>query len=183
MVTLSKHTKKIFFNGTEPIINGKSIVLDFGVNIFNRFFFISDKTLTFFKKLISYHSIISQKNSKVMFEILTITWCDFRWFLQVLGYHKLSKPSLVNGVAMAFFFFLVRIAVIPVYYSQMYSVYGTEAFYRLILGARVAWILCSLCLDVMNVMWMRKILRGCLKVLRSSRSQKPIMDMGKPKMN
>ncbi|KAI4900465.1 hypothetical protein NFI96_000781 [Prochilodus magdalenae] len=101
----------------------------------------------------------------------------FRWFLQVLGYHKLSKPSLVNGVAMATSFFLVRIAVIPVYYSHMYSVYGTEAFYRLPLGARSAWLLCSLCLDVMNVMWMRKILRGCLKVLRSSICQKATTEM------
>lgn len=84
---------------------------------------------------------------------------------------------------MASSFFLVRIAVIPVYYSQMYSVYGTEAFYRLTPGARGAWILSSLCLDVMNVMWMRKILRGCLKVLRSSRSQKPVMELEKPKID
>ncbi|KAL7849247.1 hypothetical protein SRHO_G00208700 [Serrasalmus rhombeus] len=105
------------------------------------------------------------------------------YYVLVLGYHKLSKQSLVNGVAMAFSFFLVRIAVIPVYYSHMYSVYGTEAFYRLPLGARSAWLLCSLCLDVMNVMWMRRILRGCLKVLRSSRCQKATMKMGSRKMD
>lgn len=84
---------------------------------------------------------------------------------------------------MASSFFLVRIAVIPVYYSQVYSVYGTEAFYRLTAGPRIAWIFCSLCLDVMNVMWMRKILRGCIKVLRSSRSQKPVMETEKPKID
>ncbi|KAK1785851.1 hypothetical protein P4O66_003222 [Electrophorus voltai] len=106
-----------------------------------------------------------------------------RWFLQVLGYHKRSKPSLVNGVAMAASFFLARIAVIPVYYRHMYSVYGTEAFTRLSQDARFAWVLCSLCLDVMNVMWMRRILRGCLKVLRSGRVREAAMELESRKMD
>lgn len=86
----------------------------------------------------------------------------------MLGYHKLSKPSLVNGVAMASVFFLVRIAVIPVYYSHMYSVFGTDDFYRLPLGGRSAWVISSVSLDIMNIMWMRRIIRGCLKVLHSA---------------
>lgn len=90
------------------------------------------------------------------------------WFFHMLGYHKLSKPSLLNGVAMAFTFFLVRIAVIPGYYSHMYSVFGTNDFYRLPLGGRSAWVISSVSLDVMNIMWMRRIIRGCLKVLRSA---------------
>lgn len=97
---------------------------------------------------------------------------SFSWFFHMLGYHKLSKPSLVNGVAMAFAFFLVRIAVIPGYYSHMYSVFGTDDFYRLPLGGRSAWVISSVSLDVMNVMWMRRIIRGCLKVLRSAWSRK-----------
>ncbi|XP_072547359.1 TLC domain-containing protein 4-B [Salminus brasiliensis] len=137
--------------------------------------------------LYAYYYVLSQgllpyfANFRLLSELST-PFVNQRWFLHVLGYHKLSKPSLANGVAMASSFFLVRIAVIPAYYSHMYSVYGTEAFYRLPLGARSAWLLCSLCLDVMNVMWMRKILRGCLKVLRSSRSQKASMEVENKKM-
>lgn len=79
---------------------------------------------------------------------------------------------MANGVAMAAVFFMVRIAVMPVYYSRMYAVYGTEAFYLVPWGGRVAWICSSICLDIMNVMWMHKIARGCYKVLRSARRSK-----------
>lgn len=99
------------------------------------------------------------------------------WFFHMLGYHKLSKPSLLNGVAMAFTFFLVRIAVIPGYYSHMYSVFGTDDFYRLPIGARCAWVISSVSLDVMNIMWMRRIIRGCLKVLRSAWTRPAGTDM------
>ncbi|XP_076617317.1 TLC domain-containing protein 4-B-like [Chaetodon auriga] len=95
-----------------------------------------------------------------------------RWFFEVLGYPKSSRPNMANGVAMAVVFFMVRIAVMPVYYSRMYAVYGTEAFYLVPWGGRVAWICSSICLDVMNIMWMHKIARGCYKVLRSARQSK-----------
>uniref|UniRef100_A0A3Q2STN6 TLC domain containing 4 n=1 Tax=Fundulus heteroclitus TaxID=8078 RepID=A0A3Q2STN6_FUNHE len=95
-----------------------------------------------------------------------------RWFFEVLGYPKSSRPNMANGVAMAVVFFVVRIAVMPVYYSRMYAVYGTEAFYLVPWGGRVAWIGSSICLDVMNIMWMHKITRGCYKVLRSARRSK-----------
>ncbi len=95
------------------------------------------------------------------------------WFFEVLGYSKASKPNIANGVLMAVVFFLVRIAVMPVYYSRMCSVYGTEAFYKVSFGGRSAWIFSSICLDIMNIMWMHKIARGCYKVLRSRRKSKP----------
>ncbi|XP_058485100.1 TLC domain-containing protein 4-B-like [Solea solea] len=95
-----------------------------------------------------------------------------RWFFEVLGYPKSSRPNMANGVAMALVFFMVRIAVMPVYYSRMYAVYGTEAFYLVPWGGRVAWIGSSICLDIMNVMWMHKIARGCYRVLRSAQRSK-----------
>ncbi|XP_069007618.1 TLC domain-containing protein 4-B isoform X2 [Embiotoca jacksoni] len=95
-----------------------------------------------------------------------------RWFFEVLGYPKSSRPNMANGVAMAVVFFMVRIAVMPVYYSRMCAVYGTEAFYLVAWGGRVAWICSSICLDIMNIMWMHKIARGCYKVLRSASQSK-----------
>ncbi|XP_066538827.1 transmembrane protein 56-B-like [Hoplias malabaricus] len=126
--------------------------------------------------LYAYYYVLNQgtlpyfANFRLLSEFST-PFVNQRWFLQVLGYHKLSRPSVVNGVAMASSFFLVRIVVIPFYYCYMYSEFGTEGFWRLPVGARCAWVLCSLCLDVMNIMWMRRILRGCLKVLHFSRYQ------------
>nr|XP_057915890.1 TLC domain-containing protein 4-B-like [Doryrhamphus excisus] len=91
-----------------------------------------------------------------------------RWFFEVLGYPKSSRPNMVNGVAMAVVFFAVRVAVMPVYYVRMYAVYGTEAYYLVPFGGRSAWICSSICLDIMNIMWMHKIARGCYKVLQSA---------------
>ena len=76
---------------------------------------------------------------------------------------------MANGVAMAAVFFAVRIAVMPVYYGRMWAVYGTAAYYLVPWGGRVAWIGSSICLDIMNVMWMHKIARGCSRVLRAGK--------------
>uniref|UniRef100_A0A8C5R2A0 TLC domain containing 4 n=1 Tax=Leptobrachium leishanense TaxID=445787 RepID=A0A8C5R2A0_9ANUR len=88
-----------------------------------------------------------------------------RWFLEVLGYPKHTLPNMLNGIMMTIVFFIVRIAVIPVYYSRVFSTFGTEAFDRLGRGAQCAWIISSVSLDVMNVMWMIRITKGCYKVL------------------
>uniref|UniRef100_A0A671R9I7 Si:dkey-10f21.4 n=1 Tax=Sinocyclocheilus anshuiensis TaxID=1608454 RepID=A0A671R9I7_9TELE len=127
-----------------------------------------------FAALYAYYYVLSQgilpyfANFRLLSEFST-PFVNQRWFFHMLGYHKLSKPSLVNGVAMTFTFFLVRIAVIPGYYSHMYLVFGTDDFYRLPLGGRSAWVISSVSLDVMNIMWMRRIIRGCLKVLHTDR--------------
>ncbi|KAG8436775.1 hypothetical protein GDO86_007744 [Hymenochirus boettgeri] len=88
-----------------------------------------------------------------------------RWFFEVLGFAKYSLPNMVNGVLMTVSFFIVRIAVIPIYYSRVYSTFGTEAFSRLGIGAQCAWMISSVALDIMNAMWMIKIAKGCYKVL------------------
>ncbi|NXJ78598.1 TM56B protein, partial [Trogon melanurus] len=88
-----------------------------------------------------------------------------RWFFEVLGYPKSSKANIVNGVLMTVVFFVVRIAVMPIYYSHVISSFGTEAFQRLGFAAQSAWIISSVVLDVMNVMWMVKIAKGCYKVI------------------
>ncbi|XP_010009919.1 PREDICTED: transmembrane protein 56-B-like, partial [Nestor notabilis] len=87
------------------------------------------------------------------------------WFFEILGYPKSSKANIINGLLMTVVFFVVRIAVMPVYYSHVISSFGTEAFHRLGFAAQSAWIVSSVVLDVMNVMWMVKIARGCYRVI------------------
>lgn len=96
---------------------------------------------------------------------VTCEYLFYRWFFEVLGYPKSSKANIINGVLMTVVFFVVRIAVMPVYYSRVISSFGTEAFQRLGFAAQSAWIISSVSLDVMNVMWMVKIAKGCQKVI------------------
>lgn len=72
---------------------------------------------------------------------------------------------VLNGVAMSVVFFLVRIAVMPSYWTSVFATFGTPDFDRLGLGAQVAWITSCIALDVLNSVWMYKITRGCYKVL------------------
>ena len=51
-----------------------------------------------------------------------------RWFLDVLGYQKTSPIFLINGVAMAGMFFLVRIASIPPYWYKVGGNNNTSIF-------------------------------------------------------
>ncbi|XP_069795173.1 TLC domain-containing protein 4-B [Narcine bancroftii] len=103
---------------------------------------------------------------------LSTPFVNQRWFFEALLYPKTSKSNIINGLLMAVVFFLVRIAVMPLYYSKMISTFGTEAFYRLGIQAQFVWIITSICLDAMNVMWMSKIARGCRKVLLSCKRVK-----------
>lgn len=66
---------------------------------------------------------------------------------------------------MAVVFFLVRTAVMPSYWASVFATFGTPEFERLGLGAQVAWITSCIALDILNLIWMYKITRGCYKVL------------------
>lgn len=103
---------------------------------------------------------------------LSSPFVNQRWFLETLQYPKFSRANVVNGVLMTAVFFLARIAAMPSTYRLMYSVVGTEAYVRLGPAAQGTWVLSCLVLDVMNIMWMVKISRGCLKVLSLLQDQK-----------
>ncbi|KAF6076142.1 hypothetical protein HJG60_019201 [Phyllostomus discolor] len=94
------------------------------------------------------------------------------WFLETLQYPKFSRANVLNGVLMTAVFFLARVAAMPPMYHLMYSVVGTEAYARLGPTVQASWAASCLVLDVMNITWMVKISRGCLKVLSLLRDQK-----------
>ncbi|XP_043918105.1 TLC domain-containing protein 4-B-like [Protopterus annectens] len=119
--------------------------------------------------LYAYYYVLSQgllpyfANFRLLAEFST-PCVNQRWFFEVLGYSKSSKLNIINGLTMTIMFFLVRIAVMPVYYNQMVSTFGTEGFNRIGRGPQCVWIICSVSLDILNIMWMVKIARGCYKV-------------------
>ncbi|KAL7850674.1 hypothetical protein SRHO_G00200230 [Serrasalmus rhombeus] len=103
---------------------------------------------------------------------LSTPFVNQRWFFDVLAYSRSHRLVVANGVAMAVAFFLVRIAVMPPYWAKVFGTFGTPAFERLGLGAQVAWIVSCVCLDILNVVWMYKIARGCYKVITGSSGKK-----------
>uniref|UniRef100_A0A8C5KG19 TLC domain containing 4 n=1 Tax=Jaculus jaculus TaxID=51337 RepID=A0A8C5KG19_JACJA len=103
---------------------------------------------------------------------LSSPFVNQRWFFETLKYAKFSKVNVINGILMTVVFFIVRIAAIPPLYFFIYSVYGTDAFRRLGLVIQCTWISTCFVLDVMNVMWMIKISKGCIKVISLIRQEK-----------
>ncbi|KAK2829326.1 hypothetical protein Q7C36_017316 [Tachysurus vachellii] len=103
---------------------------------------------------------------------LSTPFVNQRWFFEALAYPRSHRLVVANGVAMAVAFFLVRIAVMPPYWAKVFGTFGTPAFERLGLGAQVAWIISCVCLDVLNVVWMYKIARGCYRVITGTSGKK-----------
>ncbi|KAB0387582.1 hypothetical protein FD755_002538 [Muntiacus reevesi] len=103
---------------------------------------------------------------------LSSPFVNQRWFFEALKYPKFSKANVINGILMTVVFFIVRIASIPPFYGYMYSVFGTEAYVRLGFLIQFSWVATCVVLDVMNVMWMIKISKGCIKVISLLRQEK-----------
>uniref|UniRef100_A0A670ZWZ6 TLC domain-containing protein n=1 Tax=Pseudonaja textilis TaxID=8673 RepID=A0A670ZWZ6_PSETE len=59
-------------------------------------------------------------NFRLLSELST-PFVNLRWFLDATGWSRTSRLVLANGLAMMVVFFMVRIAVIPSYYMQVYS--------------------------------------------------------------
>lgn len=107
----------------------------------------------------------------IMYVTLFFLPC-LRWFLDAAGWPRSSWLVLANGLAMTVVFFMVRIAVIPSYYARMFASYGTPEYERLGLGVQLAWIGPSLALEVLNMVWMYRIIRGFYRALCRSKLHK-----------
>lgn len=114
---------------------------------------------------------------------LSSPFVNQRWFFEALKYPKFSKANVINGILMTVVFFVVRISVIPAFYGYIYSVLGTEAYVRLGFFIQYSWIATCAILDVMNVMWMIKITKGCIKVISLIRQEKGKNSIQNGKLN
>ncbi|XP_050780573.1 TLC domain-containing protein 4-like [Gopherus flavomarginatus] len=110
-------------------------------------------------------------NFRLLSELST-PFVNLRWFFDTVGQPRSSWFVLANGLAMTVVFFLVRIAVIPSYYARMLAWYGTPEYARLGLAVQVAWIVPSLALEVLNLVWMYKIIRGFYRAFCRPREHK-----------
>lgn len=141
------------------IIGDKSFVLHHCTALYAYFFCLKDGVLGY----IANYRLLAELSSPFV---------NQRWFFEVLKYPKLSMANVINGVLMAVVFFIVRIVSMPPLYAFIYSVFGTEPYRRLGLLIQCSWICSCLVLDVLNIFWMIKITKGCLKVLSLMRQKK-----------
>ncbi|XP_070563573.1 TLC domain-containing protein 4-B-like [Ptychodera flava] len=86
-------------------------------------------------------------------------------FIVTSGYPKNHPSAVATGIAMTFAFFLCRIAAMPVYYFMVYTTLGTPEFFRLTWDVRLTWLVVSVTLDCLNILWFTKLMRGATKQL------------------
>ena len=94
-----------------------------------------------------------------------------RWFLDTLKFSKTSKVFVGNGVLMTLVFFFVRILAMPFYWWKVYTVAITPLWSHM---GHFRFVLISVCLvlDVINLYWFSKMMRGVLKILTGVQRKK-----------
>ncbi len=78
---------------------------------------------------------------------------------------KTSRAYVINGIVIMIVFFLTRIIVIPPYYIRVYDVVINRATLDLNWVFLLIWVGGSIILDILNVWWFRKIVRGAIKTI------------------
>ncbi|XP_037682508.1 TLC domain-containing protein 4-like isoform X2 [Choloepus didactylus] len=131
----------------------------------DKFFIIHHCAALYAYHFVMKYGVLAYHGNFRLLAELSSPFVNQRWFFESLKYPKFSKANVINGILMTVVFFIVRIAMIPPYYSYIYSVIGTEAYVRLGFVIQCSWISTCVILDVMNVMWMIKISKGCIKVI------------------
>jgi len=96
---------------------------------------------------------------------------NIRWFLDALKYSKTSKAFVLNGILMTLVFFIVRIVTMPIYWWKVYIVAITPLWSHMGHFRYVLIIVCAV-LDVINLYWFSKMVRGCLRILTAVHRKK-----------
>lgn len=110
-------------------------------------------------------------NFRQLAEIST-PFVNQRWFFDAIGRPRTCRSSIINGYVLGVSFFLCRIVVMPMYYNSCYVAWGTQQQKEL--GGLVSfyWISTSVVLDVINLYWFSKIVRGAMKITRNLKERK-----------
>jgi len=110
-------------------------------------------------------------NFKLLAEFSTI-FLNLRWALSTVNMKK-KKLYFVNGLCLTASFFLCRIMLIPIFYNQVLGTIFTSV-YKASMSRfeHYSWLLMSLTLDFLNIVWFRKLMRGVFKHLESDKLAK-----------
>jgi len=96
---------------------------------------------------------------------------NIRWFLDTLKFSKTSKAFVFNGFLMTLVFFFVRILAMPIYWWKVYHVAITPLWSRMGYFRFVLIVVCTV-LDIINVYWFTKMVRGCWRIFNAIRRKK-----------
>ncbi|CAF0799324.1 unnamed protein product [Didymodactylos carnosus] len=104
-------------------------------------------------------------NFRLLAELST-PFVNMRWFLDTLKFSKTSTPFVINGLVMTLLFFFVRIVAMPIYWYKVYVVAIQPMWVHM---GHFRFVLISVCsvLDIINIYWFSKMLRGCIKILQT----------------
>lgn len=110
-------------------------------------------------------------NVRQLAEIST-PFVNQRWFFDAVGHQRSSSSFIINGYVMGASFFFCRILMMPIYYYKCYLVWGSEE--QLQLGALINffWISTCIVLDIINLYWFTKIVKGAMKLTQKLKDRK-----------
>lgn len=119
--------------------------------------------------VMTYGTYVYFANFRLLAELST-PWVNNRWFLDVMG-QKHTKVYLWNGVLLTAVFLACRIMTMPYCWYKIFTIYGTEPYLR---TGYIQYVLLSSCfvLDILNVFWFYKLLKGVHKTLSSRDNNK-----------
>lgn len=92
---------------------------------------------------------------------------NMRWFLYAIGQKKNSLCFFINGMSMTMMFFIVRIAIIPIYWYKVYSVIDSQLWAQM-KHFRYIMIVTCLILDIINIFWFKKMYNGALIIFHTN---------------
>jgi membrane-bound metal-dependent hydrolase YbcI (DUF457 family) len=99
---------------------------------------------------------------------------SFRWFYDITGQPRSSKQFIRNGLMMILAFFLGRMIFIPYFYYKTFSVWSYPQRRNIGNLLCFVWIITAGVLDIINVYWFSKMLKGGAKLLRKENQEKKV---------
>ncbi|XP_022795207.1 transmembrane protein 56-like isoform X2 [Stylophora pistillata] len=106
-------------------------------------------------------------NISILFRCeISTPFVNQRWFFDAIGHPRSSSSFVINGYVMGASFFFCRILMMPIYYYKCYLVWGSDEQQQLGALINFYWISTCIVLDIINLYWFTKIVKGAMKLTR-----------------
>lgn len=124
---------------------------------------------------LSFQVFLYYANFRLITEFST-PFVNFRWMLSNTG-RKETKLYLYNGYMMTGTFFVFRVLIIPLFWTSAGLVMQTTSYAEGITTFEsVAWLFLCVSMDLLNLMWMYKIVRGIVAFRSPNQDESEVID-------
>nr|XP_039249092.1 TLC domain-containing protein 4-A-like [Styela clava] len=79
---------------------------------------------------------------------------------------KINKTYILNAITFTLSFFFSRVLVQPVFYLEVWKIFGTEEWKRISTLTHVIWLSVGGFLDIVNLYWFTLVMRGFFSIAR-----------------